>query len=199
MVANRDGLEIATVQGEMTDLSDLPDKEFDLSFHPVSNFIIPDVMPVWREAFRVAKSGGAMVAGFNNSAVYVFDFEHAGKTGGIRARYKLPYSDPEVLGAAGIARYEAEGTPFEFSHFWADLVGGQLAAGWRLTDLYEDPGELEGVVPSQFMPFCIATRAVKLWADGCVDPARQGRVLRAKLLMAPVWRATGSCPGPSYW
>lgn len=43
MVAERDGLEIRLVRGDMADLSVFPDASFDLIIHPVSNCSVPDV------------------------------------------------------------------------------------------------------------------------------------------------------------
>src|SRR4051794_6405376 len=57
LVADREGLTIETVQGDMADLSVFPDSRFDLIIHPVSNVFVPDVKPVWREAFRVLRPG----------------------------------------------------------------------------------------------------------------------------------------------
>ena len=56
-VADRDGLHLQTVEGDMRDLSCFPDESFDLIVHPVSNVFVPDVKPVWREAYRVLKPG----------------------------------------------------------------------------------------------------------------------------------------------
>jgi SAM-dependent methyltransferase len=69
LVADRDGLVIETVQGDMADLSVFPDARFDLIIHPVSNVFVPDVKPVWREAFRVLKPGGALLKGFMNPCI----------------------------------------------------------------------------------------------------------------------------------
>src|SRR5436305_3954131 len=52
-VADREGLIVRTVQGDMADLSAFPDASFGLVFHPCSNGFVPDVRPVCREAFRV--------------------------------------------------------------------------------------------------------------------------------------------------
>ena len=41
LVADREGLEIHTVQGDMADLSVFPDGRFDLIVHPVSNVFAP--------------------------------------------------------------------------------------------------------------------------------------------------------------
>src|SRR5919112_5107900 len=72
-VAERESLDIKTVQGDMRDLSAFADEAFDLVFHPVSNLFVPEVGPVWNEAYRVLREGGALLAGFLNPAVYVFD------------------------------------------------------------------------------------------------------------------------------
>src|SRR5829696_8861940 len=92
-VAEREALDLETVQGDMRDLSAFADESFDLVFHPVSNLFVPEVRPVWKEAFRVLRMGGSLLAGFLNPVVYIFDLELADDTGEVRVRYSLPYSD----------------------------------------------------------------------------------------------------------
>jgi ubiquinone/menaquinone biosynthesis C-methylase UbiE len=92
MVALREGLEIKTVEGDMRDLSCFEDESFDLIFHPVSNVFVPDVRPVWRECYRVLRRGGALLAGFNNPSLYIFD-ERKANMGLLEVRHRLPYSD----------------------------------------------------------------------------------------------------------
>ncbi len=41
-------------------------RSFDFIFHPFSNGYVDNVLPVWREAYRVLKPGGTMIAGFIN-------------------------------------------------------------------------------------------------------------------------------------
>ena len=48
----------------------------------------------------------------------------------------------------------------QFSHTLEEQVGGQLAAGFRLTDLYEDTNG-SGRLHEMNIPCFIATRAVK--------------------------------------
>ena len=50
----------------MTDLSMFDSESFDLLVHPVSNLYVPDIQPVWQEAYRVLKPGGIMISGFMN-------------------------------------------------------------------------------------------------------------------------------------
>ena len=58
-MAEREGLELVTMEGDMADLSVFADESFDLVFHPTSNLFVPDVRPVWREVYRVLRPGGA--------------------------------------------------------------------------------------------------------------------------------------------
>ncbi len=57
MVAEREGLDINTVQGDMADLSCFEDASFDLVFNPVSNVFAENIIPVGQEAARVLKPG----------------------------------------------------------------------------------------------------------------------------------------------
>ncbi|HEX6182786.1 MAG TPA: class I SAM-dependent methyltransferase [Pyrinomonadaceae bacterium] len=158
LVAEREGLELATFEGDMRDLSRFADESFDLVFHPVSNLFVPDVRPVWREAFRVLRRGGALLAGFNNPALYIFGWQEEERAA-LEVKYSLPYSDVESLDAEARERLLASGTPVEFSHTLEDLIGGQLAAGLHLTALYED--RHRDLPVAGFMPTYVATRAVK--------------------------------------
>jgi SAM-dependent methyltransferase len=162
MVAERESLALTTVEGDMADLSTFPGERFALIVHPVSNVFVPDVRPVWREAFRVLRHGGALLAGITHPAVYLFDYELAERTGILRVRHTLPYSDVESLPPEEKQRYVAEGLPFEFSHTLEDQIGGQLDAGFVLTGFYEDRYGPEEEDPlSRYMPTFIAMRSIK--------------------------------------
>lgn len=162
LVAEREELDIRTVEGDMADLSAFADASFDLIFHPVSNIFAADVRPVWREAYRVLRAGGALLAGFNNPDIYIFDLDLLDREHRLEVKFKLPYSDTESLSEAARAAYLAKGWPLEFSHTLDDQIGGQLAAGFLLTAFFEDryPPE-ENDLLSQYMPTFFATRAIK--------------------------------------
>jgi hypothetical protein len=113
---------------------------------------------VWREAFRVLRRGGLLLAGFNNPSIYVFDLEDE-RQERLEVKYSLPYSDVESLNDEEREQVLASGRPFEFSHTLEDQLGGQLDAGFRLTSLYED--RHRGLRVADFMPTYLATRAVK--------------------------------------
>lgn len=163
LVAEREGLDIRTVEGDMADLSALADASFDLIVHPVSNIFAQDVRPVWREAYRVLRPGGALLAGFNNPDDYIFDLALLDRERRLEVKFKLPYSDIESLSEDALAAYLVQGWPLEFSHTLDDQIGGQLAAGFLLAGFFEDrypPAEDD--LLSQYMPTFFATRAIKL-------------------------------------
>ena len=158
LVAEREGLWIATVEGDMRDLSCFADESFDLIVHPVSNIFVPEVGPVWSEAFRVLRPGGAMLAGMTNPIVYIFDAELE-EQGTLRVCHKLPYSDLTSLDEAERQKYIDNNEPFEFSHTLEELIGGQLAVGFVLTGFYEDPWR--DTVLTEYTALFFSTRAVK--------------------------------------
>ncbi|MBN1813734.1 MAG: class I SAM-dependent methyltransferase [Anaerolineae bacterium] len=158
MVAEREGLEIRTVEGDMRDLAVFPDEGFDLIVHPVSNVFIPDAHPVWHEAFRVLRPGGALLSGFDNPVIHTFDQELY-ERGVLQVKYALPYSEADILSEEERQRLLERGEPLEFSHTLEEQIGGQIEAGFLIAGFYEDadPGE----ALARYMPIFIATRAIK--------------------------------------
>lgn len=158
-VARRDGLELTTVEGDMRDLRVLADASFDLIVHPVSNLFVPEVRPVWREAHRVLRPGGVLLAGFCNPVIYLFD-QALADDGILEVRHSIPYSDLTSLSAEERQVYIDEQQPLEFGHTLEDQIGGQIDAGFVITGFYED--SWPGVKLDEYMPTYIATRACKL-------------------------------------
>jgi SAM-dependent methyltransferase len=157
-VAAREGLNIHTVEGDMRNLSAFTDEAFDLIFHPVSNVFCPEVRPVWREAFRILRRGGRLLAGFANPVYYMFG-THADEQESLQVRYAIPYSDLKDMEPEELDICIEEGIPLEFGHSLTDLIAGQTDVGFAITGFYED------ICPdsplSKYHPSYIATRAVK--------------------------------------
>lgn len=152
IVAARENYDIKTVRADMTKPLPFDDDSFDLIFHPVSNCYIEDVIPVWRECYRILKKGGILLAGFDNSIVYIFNDEETAMVN------KLPFNplkDP--------ALYEASlknNDGIQFSHTIEEQLGGQLKAGFILTDIFHDTTS-SGRLHDYNVPAFYATRAVK--------------------------------------
>jgi SAM-dependent methyltransferase len=156
-VAQREGLaNLKVVEGDMRDLSAFADESFDFIFHPVSNLFIHEIRPVWREAYRVLRHGGTLLAGFMNPVVYIFDLFQVDE-GILEVKYKLPYADSEHPDV--VQKLTASGDALEHSHSLTDQLGGQMEAGFHIIGLYEDYHR--AFVVSEYMPTYIATRALK--------------------------------------
>ncbi len=161
-VAEREGLELRTVLGDMCDLSAFADETFDLIFHPIANCFIREVRPVWRECHRVLRSRGALLSGFVNPFWYCFD--HAARErGALVLRHRVPYSDLDSIDEQERQPFIDAEEPLEFGHSLKDQIGGQLDAGLQIAAMYEDlEHALEsGRTISSYVPTLMATRAVK--------------------------------------
>ncbi len=168
LVAERDGLDMRILEGDMRDLSCFKADEFDLIVHPVSNLFVPDVNPVWREAYRVLKKGGALISGFCNPIMFMFDLKQE-QRGILQVKYAIPYSDLEHYRDEDRLEVLGPNDPMEFGHTLDDLIGGQIAAGFVITGFYEDSWEAEepefsnpeGELLSRYIKPLMATRALK--------------------------------------
>jgi hypothetical protein len=117
-----------------------------------------DVRVVWRECYRVLRHGGILMTGSMNPVHYIFDLFKMDE-GILEVAYSIPYSDMTSLSDEDREEYLNKGAPLEFGHSLTDLIGGQCAAGFVITDLYEDlmlDSPLHNYHPSYF-----ATRAMK--------------------------------------
>jgi SAM-dependent methyltransferase len=165
-VSERESLHLTTVEGDMADLSGFTDESFDLIFNPCSNLFAANVRPVWKEAFRVLRRGGLLLAGFLNPVIFIFDAKLA-EQGVLEVRHQLPYSDVDSLREEERLWFIERGEPLEFGHTLEDQLGGQTDAGFAITSLYEDRHRTHAV--AKYTPTYIATRAIK--PDTATSPA----------------------------
>lgn len=151
-VAKRENYEIKTVRSDMTKALPFEDESFDLIFHPVSNCYIEDVLPVWRECYRVLKKGGILMAGLDNGINFVFDDDET------NAVHKLPFNPLKDEKLYELSIKNDWG--IQFSHPIEEQIGGQLKAGFILTDIYQDTNG-SGRLHELNVPTFYATRAIK--------------------------------------
>ncbi|MGA2489813.1 MAG: class I SAM-dependent methyltransferase, partial [Anaerolineales bacterium] len=151
-------LPIKTVQGNMQDLGCFSNQSFDLIIHPVSNCFIDDVLPVWKECFRVLRTPGRLLSGFCNPLIYMIDWEEADQNQRCEIRNAIPYSDLLSFSPQNLQRYIEEKKTLEFGHSLSDQIQGQIAAGFLIAGFYEDKGE---ALLDKYSDTYIATKAVK--------------------------------------
>ncbi len=161
LVAEREGFDMRFEQGDMADLSRFADASFDLIFHPVANVFCADILPVWRECFRVLRPGGRLLAGFMNPCFYLFDHDAIEQGAQPNVAYPLPYSDLASLTDEEIQLRVEQGEAVEFSHSLDTQIGGQLQAGFVITGFYEDRWDDDATPLNAYMPTSMATLAVK--------------------------------------
>ena len=160
LVAEREGLSLTLIEGDMRDLSCLKDETFDLVFHPCSNCFVPDVLSVWRECHRVLRPGGELLAGFVNPVVFMLDLERE-RAGQAVLKYRTPFSHFDYPDDSELRKLREEGEPLDFGHSLQDQIGGQLEAGFQLVSLFEDGWPADRSPLHALMNCYIATRARK--------------------------------------
>lgn len=152
MVAEREDYQIRIIRGDMTKPLPFADEEFDLIFHPVSNCYVEEVKPIFKECSRILKKGGIFLMGFDNGINYIFDEDEKTLVNTLPFN---PLKNPEQM-----RQLEEADCGVQFSHSLEEEIGGQLEAGFVLTNLYEDTNG-EGNLHEHNIPSFVATRAVK--------------------------------------
>lgn len=152
LVAAREGYEIRIIRADMTKPLPFPDEEFDLIFHPVSNCYVEKVEPIFAECYRVLKHGGALLCGLGNEVNYLVDEEETAISN------SMPFNP--LINETQRKQLEEEDCGMQFSHTAEEQLGGQLKAGFLLTDLFGDTNG-EGRLHEMHVETYYATRAVK--------------------------------------
>lgn len=130
IVAEREGYEIEIIRGDMSKPLPFENETFDIIFHPVSNVYVEDVLPIWKECYRILKKGGILLAGLDNGINFVYDDAET------EMLNVLPFNP--LKNEKQMEQMVREDAGVEFSHTIEEQIGGQLAAGFRLTNVYGD-------------------------------------------------------------
>lgn len=145
-IAIQENLQINLIHGNMCDLSQFSDESFDYIINPVSLIYIPDVMPVFKECYRVLKFGGSIIINAPDPIAYICDWVDDGKEGYYKAANRMPYKSYE---------HEEQKDWIEFGHTMADYIGGQISCGFVITGYLEQ--QMEDITEKPFI-----TKADKL-------------------------------------
>lgn len=152
MVAEREGYNIRIVRADMTKPLPFEDEEFDFVFHPVSNCYVEEVKPIYRECFRILKSGGIFLAGLENGINYLVDEDEK------EIVNEMPFNP--LINEKYRKQLEDQDCGMQFSHTIEEQIGGQLEAGFILTNLFGDTNGAGRLYELNVETY-LATRAVK--------------------------------------
>ena len=156
------GLGVNCVQGTMTDLSPFADSSFDVVFNPVSITYIDDVQALWRECRRVLKPEGRLMVGTINPYSFLFEENEGVGDQGLVAKYSLPFIEEEALSADEVSQGLARNMAFCRSHTLEDIIGGQVRAGFAITDFIESRRtDVRAPSINRLCPTYFATLAVR--------------------------------------
>ena len=152
MVSAREGYDIKIIRADMSKPLPFGDEEFDIIFHPVSNVYVEDVLPIWKECYRVLKPAGVLLAGLDNGFNFIFDDDER------EAVNALPFNP--LQNEEYMRQLREADCGVQFSHSITEQLGGQMDVGFILTGLYEDTNG-HGRLHEMNIPTFIATRAIK--------------------------------------
>lgn len=151
-VATREGYAIEAVRADVTQGLPFADATFDLVFNPVSICYMRDIKELWCEAYRVLKPGGTFITAFDTIVNYLVDEAEE------RIVWSHPF-DPLTQPEARAYMEQIDGG-MQFSHGLTETLGGILAAGFVVEDMYEDINS-EGRLHNLRIPTYLALKAVK--------------------------------------
>ena len=151
MVSEREGYSINIVHYDMTKPLPFENEEFDIIFHPVSNVYVEEVKPIFKECYRILKKGGILVCGLDNGINFITNDEE-------KIENKFPFNPLKNKEQLDSLLENDDG--IQFSHTLEEQIGGQLEAGFILTNLYEDTNGI-GRLHELNIPSYFATRAIK--------------------------------------
>lgn len=151
MVADRENYSINIVHYDMTKTLPFEDESFDIIFHPVSNVYVEDVRHIFRECYRILKKDGILVSGLDNGINFITNNEE-------KIENRLPFNP--LKNEEQLKSLMENDDGIQFSHTIEEQIGGQLEAGFILTDIYEDTNGF-GRLHELNIPCFIATRSIK--------------------------------------
>ena len=152
-VSKREGYQVEIIKADMTKPLPFDDESFDIIFHPVSNCYVEKVEPIFKECYRILKKGGILLCGLDTGINYIVDTREE------KIINSLPFNP--LINENNRKQLKEEDAGIQFSHSLTEQIGGQLKAGFILTDIEEDTNG-EGRLHELNIPSFIMTRAVKM-------------------------------------
>ena len=131
--ADRRGLVIEVVEGEMANLHMFANESFDIDHHPVSTCYVPEVAPVYREIARVSRVGGLYISQHKTPT----SLQILGRDQSNCFVLGVPYYLQGPLPHTGGKMFYRERGTVEYLHRWDQIVGELCRSGFVIEDLRE--------------------------------------------------------------
>jgi len=174
------GLDVATVQGDVRDMSALAADGFAVVWQGHSLSFIPDLDALYDGVVRVLRPGGMYHLSAWNPLAYGADERWTGEGYLLRAGYvegaEAVCGDGywDITDADGNAKRVAG--PREFRHTLTAMMNGLIARGFVLLDVHEEPLGRADAEPGSWDHFCsVAPPWLIVWARWRPDLAERAR------------------------
>ena len=132
------GYDVTLIQGDMRDLSGLPQDHFARVIQPISSLYVPSLREVYRGVAKVLKPGGLYFCDYVYPILYMA--ENKGWDGEAYVlRFNQPHACGKILEKGDWLNF-SEGEFFgEFNHRFSDIINGQIAEGLSIVGVWESP------------------------------------------------------------
>lgn len=151
MVSERENYHINIIKADMTEPLPFDNETFDLIFSPVSFVYVEKIEPIFKECYRILKENGVLLCGLDNGINFISNNEDV-------IENQFPFNP--LVNKDQYQSLQDDDCGIQFSHNMEENIGGQLKAGFILTDIYDDYNG-SGRLDDLKIPTFIATRAVK--------------------------------------
>lgn len=151
MVSERENYHINIIKADMTEPLPFENDTFDLIFSPVSFVYVEKIEPIFQECYRILKENGVLLCGLDNGINFISNNEDV-------IENQFPFNP--LVNKDQYQSLQDDDCGIQFSHNMEENIGGQLKAGFILTDIYDDYNG-SGRLDDLKIPTFIATRAVK--------------------------------------
>ncbi len=164
------GVRVATVLGDMRDLSCFADDSFDVVWHAHSLNFVPDACVVFDEVRRVVRAGGLYRLHYTNPFVHgVWEKDWDGRGYSLCRPYvdgaEVVFDDPHWDFDDGTGRRRRVKGPKEFRHTLSAVVNGLVTRGFVMLGVWEDTdGDVDAKPATWTHLQAIAPAFLSLWA-----------------------------------
>ena len=150
-VSEREKYYLDIIKGDMSEILPFEDNSFDMVVNPISNHYIENPFFVFKEVYRVLKKGGSFLAGLDNGLYWSVN------PNTMKVEIKQPVNP--LKNKVLMENILKKGQAIQFSHSIEEQIRGQLKAGFKLIDMYDDTEP--GVFQMLNVNTCFATYSVK--------------------------------------